>query len=88
MATNTIELERTRTKPQQINETDRYSAAHNGLVAGSYRARLPRRSPSGEGGPRGTRATAWQATQSCKIVWPRQQHQGYDPQLAVVPAAR
>jgi hypothetical protein len=32
MATNTIELERNRSK---INETDRYSAAHNGLVAGS-----------------------------------------------------
>jgi hypothetical protein len=31
-ATNTIELERNRSK---INETDRYSAAHNGLVAGS-----------------------------------------------------
>jgi hypothetical protein len=31
-ATNTIEIER---KPSKINETDRYSAAHNGLVAGS-----------------------------------------------------
>jgi hypothetical protein len=30
--TNTIEIKRTRSK---INEPDRYSAAHNGLVAGS-----------------------------------------------------
>jgi hypothetical protein len=30
--TNTIEIER---KPSKINEPDRYSAAHNGLVAGS-----------------------------------------------------
>jgi hypothetical protein len=47
-------------------------AAHNGLVAGSSPAgptslrsrserRLPRRSPTGEGGPCGTRATARQA---------------------------
>jgi len=39
----------------------RVSAAHNGLVAGSSPAGLPRRSPSGEGGLRGPRATAWQA---------------------------
>jgi hypothetical protein len=74
-ATNAIEIKQKRIK---INEPDRYSAAHNGLVAGSSPAgrtslrslrelrlgkpaqvfrkrsgrRLPRRSPSGEGGPR------------------------------------
>jgi hypothetical protein len=37
MATNTIELERNRS---EINETDRYSPAHNGLVAGSSHAGL------------------------------------------------
>jgi len=74
-ATNAIEIKQKRIK---INEADRYSAAHNGLVAGSSPAgrtslrslrelrlgkpaqvfrkrsgrRLPRPSPSGEGGPR------------------------------------
>jgi hypothetical protein len=33
--TNTIEIER---KPSKINEADRFSAAHNGLVAGSSSA--------------------------------------------------
>jgi hypothetical protein len=33
---NAIEIERKRSK---INEADRYSAAHNGLIAGSWRTK-------------------------------------------------
>jgi hypothetical protein len=38
-ATNAIEIEQKRSK---INQADRYSAAHNGLVAGSIPARGPK----------------------------------------------
>src|SRR5229473_632901 len=66
-ATNAIEIKQ---KHSKINETDPYSAAHNGLVAGSSPAGpTSLRSQSeegcrakGEGGLLGLRATARQAT--------------------------